>query len=164
MYIKENMKETLALVINPDPRLRQRSVEINLEEISGFVNFAKDMAEAMLTYDGVGLAAVQVGQNIRLIIVNSQDGPQAMFNPVIERKSLIKVWGEEGCLSVPNTFGDVKRYKKIRCSFIDITGKERTIDTSSMMARVIQHEIDHLDGVLFIDKAKNIHKIEPENI
>ncbi|MCX6793002.1 MAG: peptide deformylase [Candidatus Falkowbacteria bacterium] len=158
------MTTNLALVINPDPRLRQRSKEINPSEISTFVDFAKDMAEAMLVYDGVGLAAVQVGKNIRLIIVNSEDGTQAMFNPVIEKKSLIKVWGEEGCLSVPETFGDLKRYKKIRCSFIDISGKKRTIDASGLMARVIQHEIDHLDGILFIDKAKNIHKVEAENV
>jgi len=156
------MKTTLNLVINPDPRLRQRSQEINPQEISKFIDFAKDMTEAMLVHDGVGLAAVQVGKNIRLIIINSQSGPQIMFNPVILKKSWLKVWGEEGCLSVPNTFGDVKRHKTIRCSFIDETGKTRTIETKGLMARVIQHEIDHLDAILFIDKAKNIHQVEAE--
>lgn len=158
------MSKPLDLVINPDPRLRKRSEEINPSDISNFAEFAREMTEAMLVHDGVGLAAVQVGKNIRLIIVNSNVGPQVMFNPVIERKSLIKVWGEEGCLSVPDTFGDVKRHKKIRCSYFDISGVETTIETSDLMARVIQHEIDHLDAILFIDKAKNLHKVEPENV
>lgn len=158
------MKETLALVINPDPRLRQKSSAVKPEEISGLLEFAQNMAEAMLIYDGIGLAAVQVGKNIRLIIVNSQTGPQIMFNPTITKKSLLKAWGEEGCLSVPNTFGDVKRYKKIHCSFIDQTGKERNIEATGLMARVIQHEIDHLDAILFIDKAKNLHKVEAEKV
>jgi peptide deformylase len=113
----------------------------------------------MFTDDGVGLAAPQVGQSIRLITVTTQDGAQAMFNPEITKRSLLKEWGEEGCLSVPNTFGDVKRYKKITCTFIDVQGQKRILPAKGLMARVIQHEIDHLDGILFIDKAKNIHQV-----
>ena len=63
---------------------------------------------------------------------------------------------------MPNTFGDVKRHKKIRCSFVDHTGTRRIIEAEGMMARIIQHEVDHLNGVLFIDKAKNIHQVDNE--
>ncbi len=153
------MKQELTLVINPNPRLRERSRELELKEISSLINFAQDMSEAMIVHDGVGLAAPQIGHNIRLIIINTPSGPQAMFNPQITKKSWLKKWGEEGCLSVPNTFGDVKRHKKITCSFIDLTGEKKVVEAVDMMARIIQHEIDHLDGILFIDKAKNIHTV-----
>jgi peptide deformylase len=154
------MTKNLTIITNPDSRLRQRSKNVKPEDISDLADFAKAMIETMLNSDGVGLAAPQVGKNIRLIIVNSQAGPQIIFNPEINKKSLLKVWGEEGCLSVPNTFGDVKRHKKIQCSFMDLTGKSRSIEAVGLMARVIQHEIDHLDGILFIDKAKKIHMVE----
>jgi len=151
------MAQTLPLVIHPDPRLRAMSTEINLKDIPRLGELWRDMAKTMVENDGIGLAAPQVGQTIRLIVVSTNNGPLALFNPVIIKKSLTKEWGEEGCLSIPKTFGDVKRYKSIRCQFIDAQGKDRAIDAKGLLARVIQHEIDHIDGVLFIDKAKNIH-------
>ncbi len=147
------------LVINPDPRLRKRSDEINSKEVTSLEDLARDMIETMVANEGVGLAAPQIGKNIRLIIVATANGAQPMVNPTIIKKSLLKEWGEEGCLSIPQVFGDVKRHKSVRCNFIDIDGRERSIDAKGLMARVIQHEIDHLDGILFIDKAKNIHKV-----
>lgn len=153
------MKKALPLVTNPDPRLRKIAQEVALDEIASLAELSQNMIETMFTDDGVGLAAPQIGESIRLITVNSQDGVKIMFNPKITKFSLLKEWGEEGCLSVPNVFGDVKRYKKITCTFIDSDGKKRILQASGLMARVIQHEVDHLDGILFIDKAKNLHTI-----
>jgi peptide deformylase len=82
-----------------------------------------------------------------------------MFNPVITKRSFRQEWGEEGCLSIPGVYGDVKRFKSVSCRFIDPEGNERIVKASGLLARIIQHEIDHIDGILFIDKGKNIHKV-----
>lgn len=153
-----SMPTVLPLVFNPDPRLREVSRAIKPEEISGLKDLIEDMKVTMIADKGIGLAAPQIGQNIRLIIVATKDQNVAMINPEIIRHSLTKESGEEGCLSIPHVFGDVKRWKNLRCTFLDENGTERTIDVEGLMARVIQHEVDHLDGILFIDKAKNIHE------
>jgi len=124
---------------------------------------AEDLEETMIKKEGIGLAAPQVGENIRLIVINTKKGPILMFNPKIMKKSWLKEWGEEGCLSVPLVFGDVNRHKKITCVFCNRKGAKEKINASGLLARVIQHEIDHLDGILFIDKAKNLKKIDEEN-
>ncbi len=152
------MANILPLVFNPDPRLREVSREIKAEEIPALLPLIEDMKLTMIEDKGIGLAAPQIGQNIRLIIVSTKDQNVAMINPVLTKRSLRQEWGEEGCLSIPKVFGDVKRYKSLRCAFIDQNGVERMIEAEGLMARVIQHEIDHLDGILFIDKAKNIHE------
>ncbi len=154
------MPTTLPLVFHPNPILRAMSEAIDPKAISSLGNLWRDMAQTMKDNEGIGLAAPQIGQNIRLIIVSTSDGPLAMFNPLLIKKSLLKEWGEEGCLSIPQTFGDVKRHKSVRCSFIDAEGNTRSIDAKGLLARVIQHEIDHINGVLFIDKAKNIHTVK----
>ncbi len=153
------MAKNLALVFHPDPRLRQPSIEINPEDIKGLEALWRDMALTMQQNDGIGLAAPQIGQNIRLIIILTANGPKALFNPVISKRSILQSWGEEGCLSIPKVFGDVKRHRSVHCSFLDENGVERLIEAKGLLARVIQHEIDHLDGVLFIDKARKIHTI-----
>jgi len=145
--------------------LRKKSKKIAAETIKtrGIQKFIADLKATMLKSDGVGLAAPQVDQLMRLIIVNSKEGPIAMINPKITAQSFLKVWGEEGCLSVPLTFGQVKRHKKLTCEFLDEKGDKKTIEAAGLMARIIQHEIDHLNGVLFIDIAKKIKKLEPKN-
>ena len=155
------MPKLLPLVINPNGILRKIAEPVKLEAILELKELAEDMAETMIKEDGVGLAAPQIGKSIRLITINTKDqGPVAMFNPEISKLSLLKEWGEEGCLSLPKIFGDVKRHKKLRCTFIDTEAKTRTIEASGFMARIIQHEVDHLNGILFTDKAKNIHTVE----
>jgi len=151
----------LKIIANPDPALRRRSKELGKQDIDNpaFESLIANMVETMLAKDGVGLAAPQIGHNIRLIVVNTKDGVLPMINPVISNKSLSKEWDEEGCLSVPNTFGLVKRHKKIRCQFLSLDGQAKRIEAKGLLARVIQHETDHLDGILFIDKAKDIHEI-----
>ncbi len=152
------MSKILPLVFHPDHRLRERSVDIDLSNIPDLVSLASDMSETMIVDKGIGLAAPQIGQNIRLIIVSTKAGPQVMFNPKIVKKSLRQEWGEEGCLSIPGVFGSVKRYRSVECSFFDTKGTKQAAVAEGLLARVIQHEIDHLDGILFIDKAKDIRQ------
>ena len=148
----------LNIVTEPNPILRCQSKAIDPAIISqsDFQQLAQDMAETMVKKDGAGLAAPQIGKNIRLIAVGIPDGVLVMINPIITKVSWKKEWDEEGCLSIPNIYGKVKRHKKVRCKFIDAQGKHRKIEAESLLARVIQHEIDHLDGILFTDKAKDI--------
>jgi len=154
------MSKLLPIIINPNPILRKKSVEIKQIESKQFQQLCLDMAKTMQEKDGVGLAAPQIGRNIRLIVINTKDGAVCMINPVITKKSLTKEWGEEGCLSVPDIFGQVKRHKKITCKYLDKNGKEKKIKAQGLMARVIQHEVDHLNGALFIDKARDIKEID----
>lgn len=128
-------------------------------ESAEFKQLLKDMTLTMLEKDGVGLAAPQIGKTIKLAIIKTKDGPIAFINPEIIKKSWAKEWGEEGCLSVPNVFGLVRRHKKISCRYQDKQGKKKVIETKGIMARILQHEIDHLEGILFIDKAKEIKEI-----
>lgn len=148
----------LKIVINPHDILRQIASPIDPQDLhtKHFQQLITDMTETMIERDGVGLAAPQIGQSIRLIIVNTKTGPLAMINPDVYKKSLTKEWDEEGCLSLPHIFGKVKRHKSLRCRFIDAQGQNRQIEAKGLLARVIQHEVDHLDGILFIDKAKDI--------
>jgi peptide deformylase len=152
------MPKVLNILIVPSKTLRKISAEVEEGKISGqeLRELAADLEETMIKKEGVGLAAPQVGKNIRLIAVNAKNGPILLFNPKIIKKSWRQEWGEEGCLSVPLVFGDVKRHKSVICAFCDRQGKKDKIKAFGLLARVIQHEIDHLDGVLFIDNAKNV--------
>ncbi|MCX6796596.1 MAG: peptide deformylase, partial [Candidatus Falkowbacteria bacterium] len=125
-----------------------------------FKKFYRNLKFTMVKRDGVGLAAPQVGKNIRLFAMQTKDGPLIFINPKITKKSLTKEWSEEGCLSVPNTFGKVKRHKKITCLYQNDQGERKKIIANGLMAAVLQHENDHLDGILFIDKAREIIKGE----
>lgn len=144
----------LKIITIPDPVLRKKSKDIILKEINSrdFTKLVSAMSKTMLETDGAGLAAPQVGKNIRLAVINSKDGPICLINPKIMRKSWAKELGDEGCLSIPGIFGKVKRYKKITVIYYNQTGKKIRQITQGLMARVMQHEIDHLDGILFIDK------------
>lgn len=147
------------ILIYPDERLRQKSEAVVLNEIPTLSSLTKEMISIMKRASGVGLAAPQIGVGKRIIVVMDEE-PWALFNPKIIKKSRWKEIDEEGCLSVPNVYGYVKRYKSIMvCANIE-TGEKMSFFFSGLLARVVQHEIDHLDGILFIDKAKKIKKIE----
>jgi len=126
---------------------------------------AKAMQDLVHEYDGVWLAAPQLGETIRLIattqwkIKNGEyklKSTTMMINPIITSHSEIKVWDEEWCLSLPWTFGQVERYKQITVTYTTLGNKSASLQLSWLDAVVIQHEIDHLDGILFIDKAVDI--------
>lgn len=153
------MSKILKIITEPNPDLRRKSAEIDPDMIGEeeFKKFYLDMAHTMRIKDGVGLAAPQVGKNIRVVVINTKNGEIVMINPEITKFSWSKEWMDEGCLSVPTIFGKVQRPKKIQCSYTNIDGERIRLEASGLMARVIQHELDHLDGILFIDKAKNLH-------
>lgn len=119
--------------------------------------FIEDMAETMYKTDGVGLAAPQVGVSKCIIVVDDGNGLQALINPQII-KGEGSQWGPEGCLSVPGYFGDVERYEKVTVTAIDPNNKKLRIEAEGFLARIFQHEIDHLEGHLFIEKAVNLKK------
>jgi len=146
----------LDMILHPNPILRQKAVAISDALAPEIQSLIPQMIEAMKGHRGIGLAAPQIGQSIRLIIVNHQDGPIAMINPVITKKSLLKKWDEEGCFSIPGVYGEVKRHQKVSVSYTDRNGTVQTLDAEGLLARIVQHEIDHIDGILFIDKARNI--------
>ncbi len=158
------MAKLLQIITNPNPILRKRSAEVEPEKIASgdFKALCRDMEKTMVKKDGVGLAAPQIGKNIRVITVNTKDGAVCMINPKITRKSFGKEWGEEGCLSVPGIFGEVERHLKISYNYFDTNGKKIKANAYGFMARVIQHEVDHIDGILFIDKARDIKKIDKQ--
>ncbi len=149
---------TLKVITYPNEILREVSHEITVEETKSpqMQAFFNDLAQTMVKEDGVGIAAPQVGKNIRVIAVNTKSGPEIFINPKITFRSSTKIKGEEGCLSVPGVYGIVERYKKINVSALNKHGEEIIPDTDGFLSIVFQHEIDHLDGILFIDRAKKI--------
>lgn len=149
----------LKIITHPHPILRKKSLPVNDIFDSEIQKLIPKMTKTMLTKDGVGLAAPQIGKNLRLIIMRHQDDNLIMINPKITKKSWFKEWGEEGCLSVPGKYGEVKRHKKIKLEFNDEKNQKKIATFSGLSARIIQHEIDHLNGVLFIDHARKISDI-----
>lgn len=134
----------------PDPILRQKCelVKKVTEEIKKLID---DMLETMHKNNGIGLAAPQVGIKKRIIVIDVGDGPLALVNPKIikrEGKDIL----EEGCLSLPGIFVQVKRASKITIEGLDRDGKKVSIEATYLAARALQHETDHLNGILIIDK------------
>lgn len=150
-----------------DEILKKKSREVPEAEISSekIQTLIDDMIETMHKYNGVGLAAVQVGVLKRIIVIDLYDdkGPIVLINPVIK-----KVKGEqevdEGCLSFPNQFAKVIRPAEVIAEYIDRNGKQMKVKAKELLAQVISHEIDHLDGELFVDKIVpgTLEYIEPE--
>lgn len=143
------------IVKHPDPVLREmckpvQKFNANLHKL------LDDMAETMYMAEGVGLAAPQVGNLKRVVVIDVGSGLLEMVNPEIIDKRGVQV-GPEGCLSIPTLMGDVRRAKWVRARAYDRYGKEFTLEGSDLLARAIQHEIDHLNGVLFIDLAIRIY-------
>lgn len=116
-----------------------------------------DMAETMYAADGVGLAAPQVGASLQIIVLDAGDGLIEVINPSITTSEGAET-GVEGCLSVPGVFGDVERFTKITVEGLNRNGRKLRINAEGFLARVLQHEIDHLRGVLFIEKAQSLQK------
>jgi len=153
------MTKLLPIIVHPNPLLRKKSTALPLTKISQpkIQQLLLDMEKTMIEKDGAGLAAPQIGQNIRLIVINHDNKTIFLINPQITKKSWAKDTDEEGCLSVLNEKGDiiyapVERYRKINCIYWDEKGYKKKISAEKMLARIIQHEIDHLDGILFIDR------------
>jgi len=134
-----------------EPVLREKALPIK-EITPEILNFTKDMAETMYADSGVGLAAPQVGVSKRIITIDGEeDGLIVLINPVIV-KSEGEVVAEEGCLSIPGIYSQVKRSSKVTVKALSENGDLIKINKEGITARALQHEIDHLDGILFIDR------------
>lgn len=140
-----------------NPKLRAKATPVKKFDRT-LKKLAKDLVETMLAKDGVGLAAPQIGTSQRITILNFQLAPESsrpiiLVNPVIVNASLKLATAEEGCLSLPGEFAKVTRPATVTVKFQDELGQPHTLELAKINARVTQHEIDHLDGILFIDRA-----------
>lgn len=135
----------------PNPILRKKCQEVReiTEEIK---NLAWDMVKTMERNKGIGLAASQIGELKRIIIAQIGKKPQIFINPKIIKKSKESLLAQEGCLSFPGLFLKIKRAKEVEIEALNEEGKVGKIKTEGLPARIFQHEIDHLDGILFIDR------------
>ena len=122
-----------------------------------------DMLETMYAANGIGLAAIQVGIPKRIIVMDiskdeNKKEPMYFVNPIIKNKNSVKSTYEEGCLSVPNQFAEIDRPSKCDIEFLDYNGNKQTISAEGLFATCIQHEMDHLEGILFIDHLSKLKK------
>lgn len=168
----------LKIIVEPDPRYGKPSERLreHAQRIPAITpaieQLAADMHETMIDAHGVGLAAPQIGEKIRLVVIHVPAGYQeedmaeqtlTLVNPEV-LKAGGREWGVEGCLSFPDLLGDVERYSWVNVRAQDIEGKPLRIKARGVLARILQHEIDHLDGVLFFDRMEDwssLHYAEP---
>lgn len=145
----------LKILTEPNPTLRARAKELDLKkwDSAELERLAREMIETMKEAPGVGLAAPQIGKSIRLIVVERTPAPLVMINPEITGHSLRKHALEEGCLSVPGKYGLIKRYRTVKVRARTLDGAPFELKAKGLLAQIFQHEIDHLNGVLYIDKA-----------
>ncbi len=139
-----------------DPILKKTAVEVTKID-KRIKRLLDDMADTMYATAGIGIAAPQVGVSVRAVVVDVDQKRYDLINPVITHREG-SVVDTEGCLSCPDLFGDVERAEKIRVKYTTRFHKEKEIEAEGLLARCIQHEVDHLNGRLFIDIAKNITK------
>ncbi|WP_425068665.1 peptide deformylase [Reyranella sp.] len=145
----------LPILTAPDPRLKKKSLPVDTVD-AGVRQLMDDMLETMYDAPGIGLAAPQVGVLKRVIVLDidredTKTGPLFMANPEIVAASDEDVSYEEGCLSVPDHYSDVVRPATVTVRYLDRDGKQQDLACEGLLATCVQHEIDHLDGVLFID-------------
>ena len=121
-----------------------------------------DMIETMYSANGIGLAAIQIGIPKRIIVIDlkieNKKNPLFFVNPVIKNKDSLKSTYEEGCLSVPNQFAEIDRPKKCDVEYLDYNGEKKILKAEGLLATCIQHEMDHLEGILFIDYLSKLKK------
>ncbi|QRM43271.1 peptide deformylase [Rhizobium sp. BG4] len=150
------------LIILPDPILRQASKPIERVD-DELKRLADDMLETMYDAPGIGLAAIQIGVPRRMLVIDvSREGedkqPQVFINPEILKSSDDRSVYEEGCLSIPDYYAEVERPATITVKYLDRDGKELTAEADGLLATCLQHEIDHLNGVLFIDHISRLKR------
>jgi peptide deformylase len=150
------------ILTEPNKKLREVSKpveKVGLEE----QKLMDDMLDTMYAANGIGLAAIQIGVPKRIIVIDiSKDEdkkePRYFVNPVIKNKDHLKMTYEEGCLSVPNQFAEIDRPKKCEIDYLDYNGTKKTLKAEGLLATCIQHEMDHLEGILFIDYLSKLKK------
>ena len=150
------------IITEPNKLLRQVSKPVNKvgkEE----QKLMKDMLETMYAANGIGLAAIQVGIPKRIIVMDickeeNKEEPRYFVNPIIKNKDPLKATYEEGCLSVPNQFADIDRPSKCEVEYLDYNGQKQLLKAEGLLATCIQHEMDHLEGILFIDYLSKLKR------
>lgn len=141
------------------PVLHKKAKEVVFSDETN--NLIQKMTSVLLESDGVGLAAPQIGYSKRIIIIKEEDGQIVpLLNPLIEEKSEEKITVKEGCLSISGVWCDVQRARKIKVKAEDIDGREISFDAEDIMSVILQHEIDHLDGKLFIDDFSFLTRVK----
>lgn len=143
----------LPILIYPDPRLKEKTRQIENPKDPLIRELILDMLETMKENNGMGLAATQVGKPLRLCVIRFERKTYVLINPRFKSKSWSKEIAEEGCLSFPGQFIPVKRSKKVKVAAQDRSGKPIVIEAEGLLARALQHEIDHLDGILYIERT-----------
>lgn len=151
------------ILIAPDPRLKEKSKPVEGPVTDAHRRLMDDMLETMYDAPGIGLAAIQIGEPLRIIVMDlSRDdepkAPRYFVNPEILSRSEEMFSYEEGCLSVPEIYDDVERPARVRLRYMDYNGKQIEEDCEGLYAVCIQHEMDHLEGVLFIDHLSRLKK------
>ena len=150
------------ILTEPDPFLRQ--VSLNVKEVNNEIrSLMDDMLETMYDAPGIGLAAIQIGVPKRVIVIDlskndEKKNPYYFVNPEILTKSRKDASYEEGCLSVPNQFAEISRPDTCKVKYLDYEGNEKILDAKGLLATCIQHEMDHLEGILFIDYLSKLKK------
>ena len=150
------------ILTEPDKILRQVSQPV--EKVDKDLQILMDdMLETMYAAPGIGLAAIQVGIPKRIIVMDLSKGddkknPMYFVNPIIKNKNIEKTTYEEGCLSVPNQFAEIERPSKCEIEYLDYNGERKILSASGLLATCIQHEMDHLEGILFIDYLSKLKK------
>ena len=150
------------ILTEPNKLLRQISKpvkEVGREEMQ----LMDDMLETMYAANGIGLAAIQIGVPKRIIVMDlskdeNKKEPRYFVNPVIKKSDSLKSTYEEGCLSVPNQFAEIDRPKKCEVEYLDYNGEKKLLKAEGLLATCIQHEMDHLEGILFIDYLSKLKK------
>jgi peptide deformylase len=152
----------LPIIVAPDPRLKVKAKPVtNVDD--KIRKLLDDMVETMHAAPGIGLAAPQVGVALRMLVIDiAKDGeksaPMKFINPEITWASdEISLW-EEGCLSLPEQFAEVQRPKEVKVRYLDETGKKQEVHATGLLATCLQHEMDHLDGVLFVDHISALRR------
>jgi peptide deformylase len=150
------------IIILPDKRLRLKSDPVKAVD-AGLRALVDDMLETMYKAPGVGLAAIQVGVPKRVVTVDTAKKdepkqPQVFINPEIVWTSEEKSTYEEGCLSIPEYYEEVERPQQVKVRFMDLAGKAQEVEANGLLATVLQHEIDHINGILFIDHISKLKR------
>ena len=146
----------------PDKRLRLKSEPVKRVD-AGVRKLAEDMFETMYAAPGIGLAAIQIGIAKRLVVMDlskkeESHAPQVFINPEITWESEEKTTSEEGCLSIPEYYEEVERPERVKVKYLDLDGKEHEVEAKGLFATCLQHEIDHISGVLFIDHISKLKR------
>lgn len=150
------------LIILPDPILRQVSKPVEHVD-SEIARLAEDMLETMYDAPGIGLAAIQIGVPRRMLVIDvsredEDKKPMVFINPEVVTSSDERSVYEEGCLSIPDYYAEVERPATVTVRYIDREGKQQTVEADGLLATCLQHEIDHLNGVLFIDHISRLKR------